>query len=229
MDHADPARSNGTLIDNKGKPLAGSPGRSDAEWMEERTREKAIRLQKGIEARMSPKGKLKLPPLLDKRRIEWGIIDSAFDTTCGYDRIHVWQIPETDKSETFIEGGRIITPETAKRRIDDEASRGVLVSAGLTALDNLRSHGFDLGHIVRFVRLAPWRIRIGSIEGMEMQVLVMRDGDLTASEDLTQALRRGQCEIKAIRDRKTGAQRHVYVDRKGKIWAPQMPWIADDY
>ena len=44
-----------------------------------RDRENAERRSEIIRTRMSPKGALKLPKLLDERRLEYGVTDRAFD------------------------------------------------------------------------------------------------------------------------------------------------------
>lgn len=177
-----------------------------------------------IRKKMAKPGALKLPPLLEARRIEYLMPDGVFSSQAMFDRILVMQIkPERAKTGTFG-GGLIHMPATSEARITDEASRGIIVSAGLKALDNLRSNGCDLGHIVRFIRNAPWRMDVDTVEGHEVYELVMRDGDLVASEDLAEALRRGECSL--LWDAQ--AQQHVYVDKDGEQWKPRLPWIQDD-
>jgi hypothetical protein len=175
-----------------------------------------------IKSKMAPKGSLKLPPLLEARRWEFLMPDGCFQTQALFDRILVMQIPYTDKS-TFGDTG-IIMPETTKARLGDEACRGIIVSAGLKALDNLRSNGVDLGHVIRFIRNAPWRMEVDNVLAKTVYELVMRDGDLIASEDLAEACRRGECRVEWDDE----AKQHVYVDSKGKQWEPKLPWIQED-
>ena len=76
----------------------------------ETRRKAALDFDAATRAKMSPKGALNLPALLDQRRLEWGIVDGVFMVAPVYDRVLVWQIRE-HKEETFIEGGKIIAPD----------------------------------------------------------------------------------------------------------------------
>lgn len=181
-----------------------------------------------LKKRMSKKGALGLPKLLDERRLEYGLPDAMFQTATLFDRIYVYQIANSDR-ETYGDTS-IIMPKTVQSRIEAETPRGILVSAGATALDHLRSNGVDLGHIVRFIKNAPWKMDVDTIEGHVFSVLVMRDGDLTGSEDLQAALKAGKCKLE-VREIGTNGKtevKHVYVDKSGQVWDPQIPWIADD-
>lgn len=179
-----------------------------------------------IRKRMTKKGGLKLPELLEARRWEYLIPDGMFAVQAAYDRILIAQISSAPR-ETFVEGGTLIMPATTQARVTEEASRGIVVSAGLVALDNLRSNGIDVGHIIRFIRNAPWRMEVDNVEGHVIHALVMRDGDVIASEDLATALRKGECKAKLLRNA-DGTEQHVFVDKRGKQWKPTTPWIQDD-
>lgn len=189
--------------------------------------EKAIQEDAEIRARMSPPGKIPaIPPLLERRRLEFGITDGAFDHQCAYDRILVHQLPR-ETGEKY-EGTQIIMPETGKARRRADTPRGIVVSAGLRALDNLRSNGIDLGHIVSFIQMAPWRIKCDVFgAGRERYLLVLRDGDIIGSEDTRKAIAEGKCFINRRID--NGVATHVFTDENGDTWNPQMPWISDDY
>lgn len=184
------------------------------------------RTARAIIERMSEAGALGLPPLLDARRLEFGIPDEAFEEHCVYDRIYVWQIfPKYDSesnNKTFA-GTSIIKPETQQKRDVKESTRGVLISAGLLALDCLRSNGVDLGHIINFIRLSPWEKSIGYYAGIEQTVKVLKAGDLISSEDMPGQLKNGECRI--VQTEGT----HTFVDRDGKPWAPKLPWTDDSY
>ncbi len=175
-----------------------------------------------IRAKMSPKGTLKLPPLLEARRWQYLIPDGCFSVQAVFDRMLVMQIPFSDK-KTFGDTS-IIMPETTKARRADEACRGIIISAGLKGLNNLRSNGMDLGHIIRFIKNAPWRMEVDVVNGKDIFELLMRDGDVVGSEDLAEALRRGECEV--VWDEETA--QHCYKDATGKQWTPLLPWIQED-
>lgn len=181
--------------------------------IEELARKERIRLDM-----MSPKGALGLPPLLDARRIEWQITDGAFAIAPLFDRVYLHQI------ELHVTGkkGLIHLPDTIRKKEHLMCPRGIIVGAGLMALDALRSNGVDLGHIVRFVHVNPWRLVVDYAEGFEPQVLVMTDGCLTGSEDLADMLRSGAMKIGHGDDGK-----HHYLDAEGRQFDPTMPAMPD--
>lgn len=175
---------------------------------------------------MAEPGALGLPKLLESRRLEYGIVDNAFAQEAVYDRLYVWQIPRVS-GETY-EGTSILRPDSGHDRERHQTPRGILVSAGMRALDNLRSNGIDLGHIVNFIRSSPWRMPIGSINGVEIPpLMVMRDGDLVSSEDLASARRKGDVTTAAVEV--NGGIEHRLQNKDGTSTAVGMPWMSDDY
>ena len=103
---------------------------------------------------------------------------------------YLWQIP-INEGPTYGDSS-IIIPDQGKARLSEEAPRGVIVSAGLQALDVLRSNGCDIGYIVMFVRLSPWRVPIATIAGKEQYLIPLKVGDLISVEDTAAALRTGK-------------------------------------
>lgn len=181
------------------------------------------RLAAAVRADMSPAGKLDLPPLLEERRIKYGLPDTVFSVDCVYDRIYVAQVADHEE-KTYLEKGLIVMPDRTASRKLTEACRGVLVGAGLLALDELRSNGVDLGHIVRFVKLAPYRMEIDFINGKSLDLLVMRAGDVTGSEDVNRLRRAGKLRIQW--DDET--RKHFYTDQDGHHLRPKLAWIPED-
>lgn len=117
--------------------------------------------------------------LLLERVKQYGIILPKCQPV--FDRIFIYKIPGEEK----LEGSSIIMPGNAFHNAD----RGVLVYAGLRALDELKSHGIDLGHIVWYARLSPWQRRyagVGLQEGRAAigDVVVLRASEIVGSEDL---------------------------------------------
>ncbi len=166
------------------------------------------------------KGSLGLPELLDNRRLEHGIVDGAFASRAVFDRVFVWQLP-MESSETY-EGTCIVKTEITKRREHEEAPRGIIVSMGLKAADTLKSNGIDVGHIVSFVRLAPYRKPCGrGYRANEEYVIILRDGDVISSEDLEASLRAGLVEEKYA----AAEKQHFYAGRG----LPQVPEMSTDY
>jgi len=172
--------------------------------------------------KMSRPGALDLPPMLEEKRLQYLITDGAFKVHPAFDRILVWQIAAHQK-ETFDPQGTIIMPDMVRDQEKMVTPRGVIVSAGLLALDHLRSNCIDVGHTVYFVQNAPWRI---CVDGHPYYVMVLRDGDLIGSEDTQEAVRKGNLKVTYNKD--TG--QHVYADPDGNILGtPTLPWISPDY
>jgi hypothetical protein len=190
-----------------------------------RAAEKATRESEAISKRVSRENKWGLPPLLNAARLEHGIMDEAFGCQAMYDRIYVFQISE--HKETFGDT-RILMPETSKDRELETCPMGVIVSAGLTALDNLRSHGCDLGHTVTFLRLSPYRHRFAFVNGVGQYLVDLHAGDVTGSVTLAQAIQKRVARY-ATKENDRGYTEHYYIDENGKNWKPQIPWQAPEY
>jgi hypothetical protein len=178
---------------------------------------------------MAPPGSFGLPPLLELRRLQYLIPNGAFAQRAIYDRMLLWQIPyyREKYGDTSI-----VMPETGKSRLKNEAPRGIIVTAGLQALDVLHDHGSGLGHIVKFIRLAPWRLPIDMIGGSEKELLILRCGDIIADEDLELKLRAREwairCERRTDKDGRP-ITTHVLVTEDGVARNPQVPFIAEEY
>lgn len=170
-----------------------------------------------------------LPPLLEARRLEHGIPDGAFRQAASFNRILLWQLPQ-DSDEVYS-GTRIIKTAKTQDKERDMAPTGVIVSAGLSALDYLRSNGMDLGHIVAFVRLSPYRFQCDIVgKGIEQDLKILQSSDIIASFDLARAMAAGR--VRLVRevskaDGKTIV--HKYADENGETWEPQDPRLASDY
>jgi hypothetical protein len=191
----------------------------EASTVNESIRSEVERRSAARRSRMSDD--LKLPPLLEHRRTLYGITDGAFKRRALYDRIVVYQLGNFEGQETFGDTS-ILMPDMVKSRDKFTAPRGVIVSAGLKALDNLRSHGVDLGHVVTFVRNVPWQIESDVIDGKTEYVLILRDGDLIASEDTERLVRHGYLTEAAKTE--DGVTTHLYEGGP----TPQTPWMTDD-
>jgi hypothetical protein len=172
--------------------------------------------------RMAPAGALNLPALLDERRLHYMIPDGAFQLLATvYERICVYQLTDVE-GDTYVKGGSIVMPDTVKHRKKLEAPRGIIIGAGLRSLDVLRTNGMDLGHIVRFVRNAPYRFIVDDWKGVPTSVMVMQAGDIVASEDISAQLTAGTCKY----DLRDG--QHVFVDAQGNYHKPAAAWIPED-
>jgi len=97
-----------------------------------------------------------------------------------YDRIYVYPIGDKDQDEK-IAGSILYKPQMTKDRF--AASRGVIVKAGIKALEHMWAHGIELGHIVLVARLSPWERKYEG-KGREHTVMVLRSSEIVSSEDL---------------------------------------------
>lgn len=149
-----------------------------------------------IQEQQSPRGGLGLPRLLDERRIQYGIPDSAFDRAAVYDRVYLYQVATNiDAKESAFKGSKIILTETAKKKERDTVPTAVIVGAGPIALDHLRSHGMQLGDLVEFVVSAPYFVRFDIIQGVQFHLIVVKSGDITGDFDLQARIRAREVSV----------------------------------
>lgn len=156
-----------------------------------------------LEKSLAPLGTYKIPGLLDRRRLEYGIPNGAFEHFPLFDKVYIWQLNMTER-QTYSEGGTILKPEARKAHDRATAARGIIVSAGLAALDSLRSTGVDIGHIVRFKKFSPFIQEVQEICGVTLSVMTMRDGDMVSSEDLARDFHEGRVRIVNVSQEKGG-------------------------
>jgi hypothetical protein len=149
-----------------------------------------------------------------------------------FDRIFVYQLPRVFGD--IIEGTSLVKPESVRKREEESTPRGVIVSAGMKALDNLVSNGMDVGHIVNFIRLSPWKLTMQEICGVEINLLVLRDGDIIASEELPK-MRKRRSVYTTCEGTKDGIEHRLKYDtdaeyglRRSEALKPLSPWIPDD-
>jgi len=197
---------------------------ADSARLDDRDREIAERRTRMIQARMSAKGALGLPALLDARRLEYGITDAAFDRQAVFDRVFVWQIA-MQKGDKYA-GSSIHMPESVQQKEKNKAPQGIIVSAGLKALDQLRSHGVDLGHRVLFAHTAPYHIRYDVIDGQDHHLIILLAGDIIGSEDLATNLK--SREVRYLARRTETAVEHTFIDGSGNPWLPADAWRAEN-
>lgn len=173
------------------------------------------------EKKMAPAGGLGLPPLLDHRRLQYGIIDAAFHYggQAAWDKVLVHQIPQYE-GDTYGDT-KILMPESAKRTEAQTAPRAIIVSAGLIALDQLRSNGMDLGHIVTFANQGHWRLRVGDVAGSLEYLIILQTGDIVSSEDTRRLIDMGLMKIDVLHP-EGAAPCHVYMG-SGPLMVPVRP------
>ncbi len=161
--------------------------------------EKAVHRTKLIREKMSAPDVLKLPPKLEAARQKHGIPDGFFRTCAGFDRVFIFPLDPFDQDDK-IPGTSLYRPQLTKQKDLQEGFRGVLISAGLTAMDRLMSHGYELGDVVMTNKNVPFARRVEQLEGFDMFVLVMRDGDLAGNETLQEDIRAGRRRVVDVGD-----------------------------
>lgn len=164
-----------------------------------------------------------MPKLLNERRHRYLIPDEAFEYAMGtmYDRVLCWQV---SRHQDETKGGLIIMADDTKEYERQTACLGIVVGAGLRALDEMRSHGCDLGHLVAHSRNVVFRIPFATIGGKDCHLVVLTAGDIIVSCDL--ALARKEKRVRLIeKTKEDGSIDHLHCDEDGKLWYPQTPFM----
>lgn len=189
----------------------------------------ADRLAQEIAAKhLSPKGTLGLSPELDEKRHRYGICDEAFLAKPAFDRVYVKQIePRYQEGKTYG-GTSLWMPETAQKRELQESCRGVLVSAGLKALDNLKSNGIQVGDTVEFIRFGIFHKPICALSGGHLEyLLVLRDGDIIGSEEIVDRERAGA--VKFVEEQVAVGVFETRVVTEGKEYRAREAFVDESY
>ena len=142
-----------------------------------------------------------IPPLLEKRVNELDI--PAWPGQACFERVIIYRIPDEESASEKTEGGLWKAPS----RVDidkDRSPRGVVVSAGLEAMDVLVSNGMQLGELVWFAPHVPFRFVVGRKNNQDIQFYFMNVGDIVLSEDLLQRVADGDAKLTKV------GKTHVY-------------------
>jgi len=184
-------------------------------------------IERQLKESLKPSGYYNISELLDSRRLEYLIPNGAFEVYPAFDKVLIWQI-SFKESNTYAKGGMIVMPDNiiaAKRNV---APRGIIISAGLKAMDALYSTGIELGHIVRFKKMAPFCMPVEEIDGHELTVMEVRDGDIAASEDLATQIHSKRAKIvnvgkdKNIYDFRLELDGNITGDKTAEYYDPSM-------
>ena len=106
--------------------------------------------------------------------------------------------------------GLIQLSDKAKEAARYMAPQGIIVSAGLAALDMMTSHGIGLGHMVWFIRQSPWRIVCGQMAGRDVELIMLRSAELAGSFDTASLLKERRIRMKAEEGE------HRYISETGE-------------
>lgn len=138
------------------------------------------------------KGLLKAFPKLERARWQYMIPDAAWQMWPTYDRVLVFQVPQLFARRKLGSSGLLAASEVTQEREHRTSCEGIVIAAGLQALDHLRSNGVELGDRVAFIQNYLYRRRIGySGVSEEQYVGVMRSGDVCGSFELADKLNDG--------------------------------------
>lgn len=149
------------------------------------------------------------------------IFRRATSSQAVFDRVLVWQWPEDWYGGDKFHGTDIDKPESTKARQGYDTPRGIIVSAGLNALDVLRSQGMDIGHVVHFCVNSMYRRPLDDHDSKHLALL--RVGDIVDSEDLAESIDRHLCSVEVV-DTPKGPE-HRVLGPNGAPWSPQLPYM----
>lgn len=186
-----------------------------------RVEDSATKLMKARLDKMSPVGALHLRSrLLERRRLEHRITDAHFDCQAMFETVFVKQI---DAPETVGEAGIFLT-DTAKTREKQNTFKGIIISAGAKAMDELRSNGMDVGHEVWFVKHVSARFEVETVDGQMEYLLCLQTGDIRGSVDTARALRTGEAHYTAHFDAKGAPEHRLHGAVEGEPFDGNRPY-----
>lgn len=139
---------------------------------------------------MSDPGAFPIPERLEKQRLELPIPDQAFQYAAGFSRVLLWPVEEYSLKKT---DSNLVLPQAYADGRRARSPRGVLISAGLDALDSMWHHGYELGDIVWCLRFNPNRIEV-QIETKTIEIRILDIGDIVVNESLAERLKAKEVE-----------------------------------
>ena len=147
-------------------------------------------------------------PLLEERRWEYMIPDSAWSHWPVYDRVLIVQT--SDVGVRLHSESSLYIPEITQDAEHSTSSEGVIISAGLRALDHAKHHGWDVGHKVSFIANFLFKRRYAfAADGSELHAGVLRSGDIIGSAELGRYIHEGSRAL--IYNKETG-EHELHVD-----------------
>jgi len=117
-------------------------------------------------------------------------------------RILVYRIPDEFSANEKV--GRIYKPTTTLDLQKNRSPRGIIVSAGLAAMDSLRDHGMKIGDMVWISPNCVYRVETGRNEKGSIEFFFAYVGEIVLNEDIPERLTSG--EIKLERE----GRNHIY-------------------
>lgn len=126
-----------------------------------------------------------------------------------FEEVLLYCLPdEGAASETFSKDGMIVKPDTRKAIDIARSPRGIVVSAGLKAMDIMDAHGMQVGELVWFAPHVPYRFEVGRNEKGPILFMFMNVADIKLSEDVPTRLANGDIVLT-----KNSKGEHVYAGK----------------
>lgn len=173
---------------------------------------------------MSPPGALHLSPLLDKKRLQFGIIDEMFRIQAMGDRVLAYQLDDDIYAGGTAGDGRIQVAQTTQDRANRQAPKAIIVSAGLRAMEQLRPQGITLGHTILLSQPSPLSYQVAMVKAVSRQLLIIRAGDIAGSQDLGEAMRAGT----VIADYNADYEMEIVESESQRKWDPEnVPFMEE--
>jgi hypothetical protein len=140
-----------------------------------------------------------------------------------FERVLIYRIPdEGAANEKFGEDSLIFKPDSRKAVDVSRSPRGVIVSAGLQAMDILRGNGMQIGDLVWFAPHVPTRFETGRDDRGPIEFFFMNVGDIVVDEDTLARVVDGDLSSAFTVD-----GRHAY-SKKGELLDRKSPATYPD-
>jgi hypothetical protein len=170
------------------------------------------------EQKKYPPGSLGLPPYLDSRRIERGILKEAFEAQCTFYWVNIWPMA-MNPTDRMYEGSSLVRPMVKVEQEEDQTPVGLICGAGLAAMDLMYSHGMKVGDVVRFCNPSAYRIHVSTLQGREFYVYPMKVGDIMQNFDISRRVEEKQQWLEQI-TKDSGEMVHIwrYADGCSEVY-----------
>jgi len=175
---------------------------------------------------------LNLPPLLAKKREQYQLIHDLWDYAATWSYCFVVQLKaHHGEGKTYVDGGAIVMPDKHADHLQHSNARGVLISAGPQALDQLNSVGIDIGHTVLTSRMSAYYTHAGSLHTEPKGYITVLAGEIRGSLESAMYQRLGlhKFEIEEFQREGYTVQERVLreYDPDGSLQRTWTPMAAD--
>lgn len=143
-----------------------------------------------------------MPRLLKDRIREYDIPPWPGQAT--FDNILVYQVPDKASTRlTVAKDSHLVLPEMTVDMKKNMSPRGIIVSAGLRAMDIMRDHGMKLGEMVWYSPYVIHRYDVDRVEGKNILFFFMTIADVKTSEDIPQRAVDGELKVYEVNGKYT--------------------------